>query len=100
LSIEPTGRFAYLANFASNVITSYAINEMTGELTEVGTPQPAGVGPVSIAIDPSGQRMYVANRTSDDVLIFRIDSVSEPPDHYLTWLGNGKASLRHRAMRS
>src|ERR1700687_514156 len=63
---EPSAaqKFAYVANFGSNNVSAYTIGG-TGALTLVGT-YPAGTNPLSVAVDPDGQFVYVANRGRDD----------------------------------
>lgn len=60
---DPTGKFgkfAYVANSGSNNVSMYTIGAMSGALTLIGT-IPAGTGPASVGIDPSGKFVYVAN---------------------------------------
>ncbi|HUD64628.1 MAG TPA: beta-propeller fold lactonase family protein [Candidatus Sulfotelmatobacter sp.] len=67
LAVDPTGKFAYVANegcpdaFASNV-SMYTIDASSGLLTSVGPPVTTGdFGADSVAVDPSGKFAYVAN---------------------------------------
>jgi YVTN family beta-propeller protein len=49
IAVNPTGTFAYVANYSSNTVSMYAINTTTGILTALSTPtvatgsQPSGV---------------------------------------------------------
>ena len=62
VTVDPSGRFAYVANLDGDNVSAYAINSSTGALREVaGSPFAAGVQPTSVAVDPSGQFVYVAN---------------------------------------
>jgi 6-phosphogluconolactonase (cycloisomerase 2 family) len=72
ITVEPSGRFAYVANF--NSVSAYIINTNTGALTPVGAPVPAGDSPNSITVDPSGQFAYVANALSNNVSTFAINA--------------------------
>jgi 6-phosphogluconolactonase (cycloisomerase 2 family) len=47
VTVDPSGKFAYAANFNSNNISVYTIDQTTGALT-AGTPVAAGTGPISI----------------------------------------------------
>ena len=49
LTVDPSGRVAYVANFNSNDISTYTINTTTGALTSVGTVS-AGTSPIALAI--------------------------------------------------
>src|SRR6202521_3507208 len=67
LALDPTGKFAYVANegcpdaFASNV-SMYTINPTNGTLTSAGPPVTTGdFGADSVAVDPSAKVAYVAN---------------------------------------
>jgi 6-phosphogluconolactonase (cycloisomerase 2 family) len=54
IQVDPSGRFAYVANQGSNNVSAFVINGTTGALTPVpGTPFAAGVGPSSVAIASS-----------------------------------------------
>lgn len=76
ITIDPLGRFAYVANDFSNNVSAYTINQMTGALTPVaGSPFAAGTNPRSVVIDPSGQFAYVAN-AGGDISAYRIDTVT------------------------
>ncbi len=62
LAVDPSGRFAYVANNIGNNVSAYTINSSTGALRAVaGSPFAAGVGPSSVTVDPSGQFVYVVN---------------------------------------
>ena len=55
-------KFAYVTNGNSNDVSAYTINSATGALTAVtGSPFAAGTGPTSVAVDPWGRFLYVAN---------------------------------------
>ena len=66
VAVDPSGKFAYVTNapFSSGTgnVSGYTIDPNTGALTAIaGSPFPAGAGPVSVAVDPSGRFAYVAN---------------------------------------
>jgi len=73
ITIDPLGKFAYVANYASNTISAYTIDSITGTLTSVGAAV-AGTNPSSIAIDPSGKCALVTNNTSNNVMSYSIDT--------------------------
>ena len=67
-------QFVYVANYHDNNVSGYTINPSTGALTAfAGSPFPAGSGPISVAVDPSGMFAYVANDISDNVSEYSID---------------------------
>ena len=63
----PDGKFLYVANYSSNSISIYAINT-DGTLTATGTQVLTGTSsyPSSIAINPAGTYLYVANNVGSD----------------------------------
>jgi 6-phosphogluconolactonase (cycloisomerase 2 family) len=76
VTVDPTGRFAYVANFGSDDVTAFRIDQATGALTEVGTEVAAGDEPGSMTVDPSGRFAYTANDDSSDVTTFGIDQTT------------------------
>jgi 6-phosphogluconolactonase (cycloisomerase 2 family) len=74
--VEPSGRFAYVANQGSSVL-AYGINSATGSLTAVpGSPFATGTNPLAVRVDPSGQRVYVASYGSNRVWAYTITESS------------------------
>ncbi len=72
VTVDPLGKFAYVANLNSNDVSAYTINQTTGALTAVGTAVAAGTNPYSVTVDPSGKFAYVANYTSSTVSQYTI----------------------------
>ena len=55
-------QFAYVASNGSDSVSGYTIDPNTGALTAIAdSPFPAGAGPASVAVDPSGKFAYVTN---------------------------------------
>lgn len=50
VTVDSTGRFAYVANGSSNEVSNFRIDQATGALTEIGTEVLAGSNPRSIAV--------------------------------------------------
>ncbi len=84
VAIDPSGKFAYVANAAAfsfsphppgNNVSMYTIDSNTGALRSTGTVA-AGTTPVSVAIDPSGKFAYVANSDSGDVSMYTINATT------------------------
>jgi len=75
VTVDPTGKFAYVVNESSDDIYAYTINSSTGALTEItGSPLAAGDEPRSVAVDPTGKFVYVANEISSDIYAYAINS--------------------------
>jgi 6-phosphogluconolactonase (cycloisomerase 2 family) len=80
VTVDPTGKFAYVANSNSNNVSAYAINGITGALTPVaGSPfpnPPSGLGGYSVTVDSTGQFAYVANVFSNNVSAYAINGIT------------------------
>jgi 6-phosphogluconolactonase (cycloisomerase 2 family) len=73
VAVDPTGKFAYVANFGSNDVSMYTIDATTGALASMGTIA-AGTQPVSFVEDPVGNFVYVANFGSNDISMYTINA--------------------------
>src|ERR1051325_1209855 len=70
-------QFAYVANGVSGNVSGYRINPTTGALTAIaGSPFRAGLGPVSVAVDPNSKFAYVANLSSNTVSGYTINATT------------------------
>jgi 6-phosphogluconolactonase len=59
-TLEPLGRFAYVANDLSASISVYSIDSSTGALSEVaGSPFTLAYAPISITVDTAGKFLYI-----------------------------------------
>lgn len=89
VTIDPTGKFAYAANYGSSDVSAYLINTSTGALTPIDAdPNTAGIqnflagaNPMSVTIDPTGKFAYVANSfnggiTGNSVMTYAINPAS------------------------
>ena len=74
--VDPSGKFAYVANVLSNDVSAYTINATTGALTSIGAPVAAGTNPLSVTVDPSGKFVYVANGASNNVSAYTINATT------------------------
>ena len=80
IAVDPTGRFAYVANegiFGGPSVSGYTINATTGALSPIpGSPFTAGSTPVSVAVDPTGRFAYVANLSSSNISGYTINATT------------------------
>jgi DNA-binding beta-propeller fold protein YncE len=75
--VDPTGRFAYVANANSANVSGYTINAITGVLTPIsGSPFAAGAAPSSVVVHPAGKFAYVANIGSANVSGYTINAAT------------------------
>src|SRR5207244_111172 len=74
LTVEPSGRFLYAANYGAASLTAFAIDGASGALSNLGT-YPSGSLPYALAVEASGRFLYVANdNPSGTVTGFSIDA--------------------------
>ncbi len=77
LTVEPSGRFLYVADTGSNTLSSYSINQADGVISLLTNSPTTSVDPIAITIDPTGRFAYVANTSpSNSVSTFSIDPIS------------------------
>ena len=50
-------RFAYVANFNDNTVSSYTVDAVTGQLRHTGY-APTGLSPITVMVEPSGKFAY------------------------------------------
>lgn len=75
LSVDPSGKYLYVANSGSDNISGFSIASSTGGLTAIsGSPFAAGTTPVALAITKSDKFVYVANNGSGNVSAFSLTS--------------------------
>ena len=73
VSVDPTGKFLYTANFVSNDISGYTIDANTGKLTPVpGSPLAVGAGPARPVVDTFGLYLYVPDPNDNTVRAYSI----------------------------
>ena len=66
-------RYAFVANFADDSVSSYTVDAGTGRLSYIGKVA-AGTAPNSATVNPLGQYAYVANQNSNDVSQYTIST--------------------------
>ena len=79
VTVDPAGKYAYVANSGNEVISQFTIGTGGGLVPMIPPTVPsgsAGSGPVSITVDPTGRYAYAANSSSNDVAQFTIDAMT------------------------
>ncbi|MFL6300401.1 MAG: beta-propeller fold lactonase family protein [Terriglobales bacterium] len=74
VAIEPSGRFAYVANKGSFNVSSFAMNATTGAVTRIANETATGTAARDITIDPTGRFLYTADDSNGKITAFRINS--------------------------
>ena len=79
VAIDPTGSFLYVSNNGQGTVSAFTIDPTTGHLTSVHAAYPTGATtvpstatPTALAVDPSGQYLYVANGDDGTISVFKI----------------------------
>ncbi len=71
------GKFLYTSNRGTaNYITIYSVDALTGKLKMLGTQSVLGLQPRSFTIDTTGNYVLVANQASNNVVVFKRDTVT------------------------
>lgn len=73
--IDPTGRFYYALETATNQLVFYPMDLDFGiPTTGAGVPVATGTQPTELAMDPSGRYLFVSNQTSGEISAYRVQS--------------------------
>jgi len=79
LVADPTSRFLYVTDFASNQLIGYTV-QSTGILNFlINGPFRTGNEPAAIAVDPRGRYLYIANTLDSSVSSYLIDLATGTP---------------------
>lgn len=85
---DPTDRFLYVTDFASNELIGYSI-ENSGQLAfMINGPFKTGNEPTAVAVDPRGIYMYVANSLQASVSAYTIALPTGTPSATVAVTGN------------
>jgi YVTN family beta-propeller protein len=74
--IDPSGTFAYVANFNSGTVSVIDVNPASATFNTVVSTITVGSNPTDLAIFPDGDRVLVANAGSSDVSVIDADDAS------------------------
>jgi 6-phosphogluconolactonase len=88
LAADPTNRFVYVTDFASNQIIGYGIYSGYTVSFLLNGPFKGGGQPTSIAIDPRGKFIYASNSLDSSVSAFVIDLPTGTPSAAVNTTGN------------
>ena len=71
VTVDPSGKFAYAAN-TNGTVSAYNIDQITGALTDLGTPVSAGTYPTSVTVGPSGKFAYATDTIGGTIYSYAI----------------------------
>jgi 6-phosphogluconolactonase len=75
VTVDPTGQFAYVANFNSATVSVFKIDQCSGSLWSSTSSVPTGgQSAIALGLDPHGRFLYVTNTASDNVSAFAVGS--------------------------
>src|SRR5579859_6375077 len=77
LTVDPAGKFVFVAETGLDKVAVYAIDQQTGDLVEIAaSPFGTGSGPVSIVAAPQGKFLYALSESFGSVSAFTVDQTS------------------------
>lgn len=77
LAIDPKGRFLFTENENTDALSSFLIDQSTGQLLQVGAPYAiAHGGSAGIIVDPTGNFVYVGSFAVPGIYGFRINQTT------------------------
>ena len=79
IASDPTDRFVYITDYASNQLIGYGIQGGSTLNFLINGPFKTGSEPQAVAIDPRGKYMYVANSLDSSVSAYVIDLATGTP---------------------
>jgi len=88
IASDPTDRFVYVTDFASNQLIGYTIQGGSTLDFLVNGPFSTGSEPASISIDPRGKYIYIANQLSNSVGAYVIDPATGTPSSAVNVTGS------------
>lgn len=95
---DPTNRFLYVTDFASNQLIGYNITSNTTLSFMLSGPFKTASEPQAVAIDPRGKFLYVANALSSTVSAFVIDLTTGIPSSAVSATGSSTNSTDTQPM--
>lgn len=75
IHISADGKFLYGSNRFYDHVVVYSIDQKTGKLTYIKNESVLGKTPRNFMIDPSGKWVLVANQDSDNIVLFKRDTI-------------------------
>jgi 6-phosphogluconolactonase len=74
LVLHPSGKFLYTGNINQGSISAFSVNATTGALSSISGSPYSSVGPIALAIDPSGKYFFFSQTfPSSQTVVWQID---------------------------
>jgi 6-phosphogluconolactonase len=88
LVADPTSRFLYVTDFASNEVIGYTIQSGSDLVFLINGPFKTGNEPNAVTIDPRGKYMYITNGLDSTVSGYAIDLTTGTPSAAINTTGS------------
>jgi 6-phosphogluconolactonase (cycloisomerase 2 family) len=88
LAVDPTSRFVYVTDYASNQLIGYGITDNTTLNFLISGPYKTGAEPSAVTIDPRGKYIYVSNALDSTVSAYAIDLATGIPSTVINTTGS------------
>lgn len=79
LAIDPTGRFVYITDYASNTLIGYSVFSTDALTLMIDGPYKTGNEPTAVLVDPRGLYVYVTNSLDNTVSAYAITLATGAP---------------------
>lgn len=88
VTADPTSRFVYVTDYASNQLIGYSVTANTSLNFLITGPYHTGAEPSAVTIDPRGKFMYVSNALDSTVTAYAIDLPTGVPSQVVNSTGS------------
>jgi 6-phosphogluconolactonase len=87
VALDPTSRFVYVTDFASNQLIGYGITDSSSLNFLISGPFRTGAEPSAVTVDPRGKYIYVSNALDSTVSSYAIDLATGIPSTVINTTG-------------
>ncbi|HTX76586.1 MAG TPA: beta-propeller fold lactonase family protein [Terracidiphilus sp.] len=88
LTADPTSRFVYVTDYASNQLVGYGVSSGSTLTFLLSGPFKTGSEPSAVSIDPRGKYVYVSNALDSSVSAYAIDLATGIPSSVVNVTGS------------
>ena len=88
VAVDPTNRFVYVSDYASNQLIGYGIHDNSTLAFLISGPYKTGAQPSAVTIDGRGKYIYVANALDSTVSAYAIDLATGIPSAVVNVTGS------------
>jgi len=88
LAVDPTSRFVYVSDYASNHLIGYGITDNSTLNFLISGPYKTGAEPTAVAVDPRGKYIYVSNALDSSVSAYAIALATGVPSAVVNVTGS------------